>query len=60
VRGQMLYRGGLPIPGLGVRAFHRGLRDDIQLNEPEARTDDNGNFEIYYNPSRETAARSHA
>lgn len=50
VRGQVLYRGGLPIPGLIVRAFHRELRTDIEIGAKE--TDDNGNFEIYFNPNR--------
>ena len=50
VRGQVLYSGGLPIPGLMVRAFHRELRKDIELGAKK--TDDNGNFEIYFNPNR--------
>lgn len=50
VRGQVLYRGGLPIPGLTVRAFHRELRADIEIDGKK--TDDNGNFEIYFNPNR--------
>lgn len=50
VRGQVLYRGGLPIPGLMVRAFHRELRTDIEIGAKK--TDDNGNFEIYFNPNR--------
>lgn len=50
VRGQVLYRGGLPIPGLMVRAFHRELRTDIPIDAKK--TDDNGNFEIYFNPNR--------
>ena len=49
VRGQVLYRRGLPIPGLTVRAFDRELRDEIELGT--ANTDENGNFEIYYNPN---------
>jgi len=50
VRGQVLYRGGLPIPNLMVRAFHRELRKEIELDAKK--TDDNGNFEIYFNPNR--------
>lgn len=50
VRGQVLYRGGLPIPGLMVRAFHRELRKDIELGAKQ--TDENGNFEIYFNPNQ--------
>lgn len=50
VRGQILYRGGLPIPGVMVRAFHRELRADIEIDSKK--TDDNGNFEIYFNPNR--------
>lgn len=50
VRGQVLYRGGLPIPGLVVRAFHRELRKDIEIGAKK--TDDNGNFEIYFDPNR--------
>lgn len=50
VRGQVLYRGGLPIPGLMVRAFHRELRTDIEIGAKK--TDDKGNFEIYFNPNR--------
>ena len=50
VRGQVLYRGGLPIPGLTVRAFHRELRKDVEVGANK--TDDNGNFEIYFNPNR--------
>jgi hypothetical protein len=47
VRGQVFYRGGLPIPGLIVRAFHRELRKEIELGT--TKTDENGNFEISYN-----------
>jgi hypothetical protein len=47
VRGQILYRGGLPIPGLIVRAFHRDLRKDTELGARKTNAD--GNFEIYYN-----------
>lgn len=50
VRGQVLYSGGLPIPGLMVRAFHRELRKEIELGAKK--TDENGNFEIYFNPNR--------
>jgi hypothetical protein len=56
VRGQVLYSGGLPIPGLIVRAFHRELRKEIELGAKK--TNDNGNFEIYFNPNRiETLAK---
>jgi Salmonella virulence plasmid 28.1kDa A protein len=47
VRGQVLYRHGLPIPNRRVVAVHRNLRDDIELGR--ARTDASGNYEIYYN-----------
>ncbi|MCS6317965.1 MAG: hypothetical protein H8K05_09380, partial [Nitrospira sp.] len=50
VRGQVLYRGGLPIPNLTVRVFHRELRKDIAIGVDQ--TDENGNFEIYFNPGR--------
>ncbi len=53
VRGQVLYRRGLPIPGLTVRAFHRELRTEIELGVKK--TDENGNFEIYYNPNQNEA-----
>ncbi|MDB6169903.1 MAG: hypothetical protein JWM88_2767, partial [Verrucomicrobia bacterium] len=52
-RGQVLYRGGLPIANLTVRAFHRDLRQIIELGD--APTDGNGNFEIYYNPGQSPA-----
>ena len=44
------YRGGLPIPNLTVRVFHRELRKDIAIGVDQ--TDENGNFEIYFNPDR--------
>lgn len=50
VRGQVLYRGGLPISGLTVRAFSRELRKETELGT--AKTDENGHFEIYFNPNR--------
>jgi hypothetical protein len=50
VRGQVLYRKGLPITGLTVRAFHRELRRDIEVGAKT--TDDSGNFEIYFDPNR--------
>jgi hypothetical protein len=53
VRGQVLYRGGLPIPTLTVRAFHRAMRQDVELGS--IATDASGNFEIYYNPSAHIA-----
>jgi hypothetical protein len=56
VRGQVLYRAGLPIRGLTVRAFHRELRTEIELGKQE--TDQNGNFEIYYDPNRIEALAS--
>ncbi len=46
VRGQVLYRGGLPIAGLVVRAVHRDLRSEVALGE--ATTDRGGLFEIHY------------
>ena len=50
VRGQVLYRRGLPIPDLIVRAFHRELRKEIELGV--GKTNDIGNFEIYFNPNQ--------
>jgi hypothetical protein len=47
VRGQVLYRRGLPISGHVVEAVHRRLRDDMALGR--AVTDDAGNYEIYFN-----------
>lgn len=47
VRGQVLYRHGLPILGREVRAFHVMLRRDVEIGS--ARTDDAGNYEIYFN-----------
>ena len=47
VRGHVKYRGGLSIPDATVRAFHRELRSEVELGE--AKTDEDGNFEIYYN-----------
>ncbi|GIF63988.1 hypothetical protein Ais01nite_20230 [Asanoa ishikariensis] len=46
VRGQIIYRGGLPIPNLVVRAIHRDLRREVDLGQ--ATTDARGLFEIHY------------
>jgi peptidoglycan hydrolase-like protein with peptidoglycan-binding domain len=49
VRGQVMYRRGLPIAGLPVRAFHRALRHDVPLGA--ASTDERGEFSISYSPA---------
>lgn len=46
VRGQVLYRHGLPLEGAKVVAFHKELRREIEIGS--ARTDDAGNYEIFY------------
>lgn len=50
VRGQVLYRHGLPIAGREVVAVHRNLRSEVELGR--ARTDEAGSYEIYYNVDR--------
>jgi hypothetical protein len=50
VRGQVLYRHGLPLHDTEVVAFHRELRREIEVGR--ARTDDAGNYEIYYTADR--------
>src|SRR4051794_30771071 len=46
VRGQVLYRHGLPIERATVIASHVDLRSETELGR--ARTDSAGNYEIYY------------
>jgi hypothetical protein len=52
VRGQVVYRDGLPIPGLVVRAFNKEIRREDLLGE--ATTDATGNFEIWYSEQQLT------
>lgn len=47
VRGQVMYRRGLAITGVLVRALHRRLRDEVFLGETVT-TDDRGEFAIPY------------
>jgi hypothetical protein len=58
VRGQVIYRGGLPVESLLVRAFNKELRTEDVLGE--ATTDADGKFEIYYstNQFRDGAKRN--
>ncbi len=46
VRGQVIYRDGLAIPGLVVRAWNKEIRREDLLGETT--TDVTGNFEIWY------------
>jgi peptidoglycan hydrolase-like protein with peptidoglycan-binding domain len=46
VRGQIVWRDGLPIPGRAVRAFDRELRSETLLGAAES--DERGVFDIYY------------
>ncbi|RKG52238.1 hypothetical protein D7X30_34170 [Corallococcus sp. AB011P] len=46
VRGNLTFRQGLAIPGATVRAFDKGLRDEVLL--AESMTNEHGNFELWY------------
>ena len=50
VRGQVVYREGLPIGDAVVRAFALELRKEVELGQ--ARTDARGRFEIAYSKDR--------
>ena len=50
VRGQVIYKAGLPIEGVTVRAVHKELRRELLLGE--ATSDATGRFEIYYGNAR--------
>ncbi len=46
VRGQVMYRDGLPLSGVLVRAFDKDLRSEQRL--AKSTTDASGNFELWY------------
>ena len=58
VRGQVLFRDGLPVPDLTVRAFNKEIRREDLLGQ--VTTDATGNFEIWYSEHQLPAEKRYA